>query len=111
MRTEIKINKADLDRSALEKITQVFSDALRKWREEEPIRMKGDKLFYCQTCSRTAAETYYMVKKYVRINTNNMLKPLPYDNLPTVLPKYFGGIEIKMAAEELRDFVRSYGEL
>jgi hypothetical protein len=190
--------------------------------------MRGDKLFYCPTCSRTAAETYYMVKKYgrpkcwacdgiemvdfdkkrfrelrqrladealpivprvaeallevvkthgftdpliieiydqmlyifpditpnefrydastkrfeayyhyydtpqhvesfkalikaawklglgilVHINTNNMLKPLPYDNLPAVRPtKYFGGIEIKMAAEELRDFVRGYGEL
>jgi hypothetical protein len=227
MRTEIKINKADLDRSALEKITQVFSESLKKWREEEPRKERGEKLFYCPTCSRTAAETYYMVKKYgrpkcrtcggiemadfdknrfrelrqrladealpivprvveallevvkvhgftdpliieihdqmlyispditpnefrydastkrleayyhyydtpqhveslkalikaawklglgilVRINTNNMLKPLPYDNLPAVRPKYFGDIEIRMAAEELRDFVRGHGEL
>jgi len=42
--TRIKINKADLSKSARE-ITQVFSDALRKWREE-------------------ASKTYYMLKKY-----------------------------------------------
>jgi hypothetical protein len=65
MMAEIKINKADL-MSAREKITQVFSESLKKWKEEEPIKLKGDKLFYCPTCGYTATESYYMVKKYGR---------------------------------------------
>jgi hypothetical protein len=69
MITEIKINKADLNKSALEitgKITQVFFESLKKWGEEEPIKLKGDKLFYCPICSHTTTESYYMVKKYGR---------------------------------------------
>ncbi len=63
--TRIKINRADLKTSAQE-ITQAFSESLRKWQEEKPRKDKGEKLFYCQTCSRTATETYYRLKKYGR---------------------------------------------
>jgi len=59
----IRINRADVFRSAQE-ITQVFSDALRKWREEEPRKERGEKLFHCPVCSSTASETYYTLKKY-----------------------------------------------
>jgi len=62
-RIKIKINRADVSKSAQE-ITEVFSESLKKWREEEPRRAnKDEKLFYCPICSHIATETYYMVKK------------------------------------------------
>jgi hypothetical protein len=65
MTTEIriKINRADVFASAQE-IVKVFSESLKKWREEEPQKEKGEKLFYCPVCTRTASVTYYRLKKY-----------------------------------------------
>ena len=59
----IKLNKADLFKSALE-ITQAFSEMLKMWREEEPRKDRGEKLFYCHVCSYVSAKTYYHLKRY-----------------------------------------------
>jgi hypothetical protein len=62
--TRIKINRADVSKSAQE-ITEVFSESLKKWREEEPRRDKDEKLFYCPVCSETKPSNYRL-KKYGR---------------------------------------------
>lgn len=59
----IELNKADL-RSAREKITQIFSESLRKWKEETPRKERDEKLFYCPSCSYAMVETYYRLKRY-----------------------------------------------
>jgi hypothetical protein len=61
----VKLNRADLkSASTKEKITQIFSESLRKWKEEVPRKDKGEKLFYCPSCSLTMTETYYRLKRY-----------------------------------------------
>jgi transposase-like protein len=59
----IKINRADV-KASVQEITKVFSESLKRWWDEEPRRDKGDKLFYCPVCSRTASTTYYSLKRY-----------------------------------------------
>ncbi len=66
MRAELAIKKSELKPSGLEKITQVFSESLKRWREEEPFRLEGEMLFYCPACSFTIAESHSMVKRYGR---------------------------------------------
>jgi hypothetical protein len=63
MITELKIKKADL-KNAVPEITKVFSENLKNWQKEEPRKDKGEKLFYCSVCSKTASLTYYRLKKY-----------------------------------------------
>ncbi len=67
MNTEIriKINRADVKASAHE-INQIFSESLKKWREEKPRKDKGEKLFYCPSCSKALSLTYYRLKKFGR---------------------------------------------
>jgi len=62
---ELKVKKSEL-KTSVQEITQVFSESLKKWREEEPRKDKGEKLFYCPICSHTMTETYYIFKKYGR---------------------------------------------
>jgi hypothetical protein len=59
----IRLNRADL-RSAQEKITQIFSESLKKWKEEVPRKERDEKLFYCPSCSSAMTETYYRLKRY-----------------------------------------------
>jgi transposase-like protein len=65
MRTELKIKKPEL-KTSVQEITKVFSESLQKWRDEEPQRDKGEKLFYCPVCSETRSLTNYRLKKYGR---------------------------------------------
>jgi len=65
MRTELKIKKPEL-KTSVQEITKVFSESLQKWRDEEPRRDKGEKLFYCPVCSETRSLTNYRLKKYGR---------------------------------------------
>ena len=50
MITELEIKKSELKP---QEITKVFSESLQKWRDEEPLKDKGEKLFYCPVCTRS----------------------------------------------------------
>ncbi len=62
MRVEFTIKKSELKTSG--KIIQVFSESLKKWREEEPFKLEGDELFYCPACSYVATESRRIVERY-----------------------------------------------
>jgi len=64
MRAEFTIKGSEP--SVKEKMTQVFSESLKRWREEEPFKLEGYELFYCPVCSYVVAETRRFVERYGR---------------------------------------------